>query len=116
MCSSTRGPAIAPSLVTCPISSSAVPARLAWRVSCAAHSRTCATEPGADWSVSDQTGWVESITATRGRAERALLGRLLARHVTRLLPAGAGPEQERRLADAALAAAQRPLPRDQSAA
>src|SRR3989442_1121315 len=44
MCSSTRGPAIAPSLVTWPIMKSAVPARLAWRVSCAAHSRTCATE------------------------------------------------------------------------
>src|SRR5262249_59089889 len=28
----------------------------------------CATEPGADCSVSDQTVWIESITATRGRA------------------------------------------------
>ena len=46
MCSSTRGPAIAPSLVTCPTSTSAVPAVLAKRVSCAAHSRTCATLPG----------------------------------------------------------------------
>src|SRR6187402_975812 len=72
MCSSTRGPAIAPSLVTWPTRNSAVPARLAWRVSCAAHSRTCATEPGADCSVSDHSVWIESITATLQRAEHAL--------------------------------------------
>ena len=45
---------------------SAVPARFACRVSCAAHSRTCATEPGADCSVSLHRVWIESITATAG--------------------------------------------------
>ena len=53
MCSSTRGPASAPSFVTWPTSTMAVPLLLAMRVSCAAHSRTCATEPGAEvsWSL-----------------------------------------------------------------
>ncbi len=55
MCSSTRGPASAPSLVTCPTSTSVMPVALATRVRCAAHSRTCATEPGADESVSVYT-------------------------------------------------------------
>ena len=53
MCSSTRGPAMAPSLVTWPTRMIAVPVCLAWRVSCAAHSRTCATEPGAEVSASE---------------------------------------------------------------
>ncbi len=50
MCSSTRGPASAPSLVTWPTSTIAVPLALAARVRWAAHSRTCATEPGAEVS------------------------------------------------------------------
>ena len=48
MCSSTRGPASAPSLVTCPTNTKVMPVALATRVRCAAHSRTCATDPGAD--------------------------------------------------------------------
>jgi hypothetical protein len=48
MCSITRGPASAPSLVTWPTRTTVVPLALAKRVSCAAHSRTCATEPGAE--------------------------------------------------------------------
>ena len=48
MCSSTRGPAICPSFVTWPTSSTAVPLRFAWRTSNAVHSRSCATDPGAD--------------------------------------------------------------------
>ena len=39
---------------------------LAARVRCAAHSRTCATEPGAEVSWSEYTVWIESITATAG--------------------------------------------------
>ena len=52
MCSSTRGPASWPSLVTWPTSTTAQPLALAQRVRCAAHSRTCATLPGAlvSWS------------------------------------------------------------------
>ena len=66
MCSSTRGPASAPSLVTWPTSTMQVPPALAARVRCAAHSRTCATEPGAEVSWSEYTVWIESITATAG--------------------------------------------------
>ena len=43
-----------------------MPVCLATRVSCAAHSRTCATEPGADVSCSEYSVWIESITATAG--------------------------------------------------
>jgi|GEM_PF-3711613 len=52
MCSSTRGPASAPSLVTWPTRMTAMPVALAMRVRWAAHSRTWATEPGAlvSWS------------------------------------------------------------------
>ncbi len=49
MCSSTRGPAIWPSLVTWPTSSTAVPLALAKRTSSAVHSRSCDTAPGADF-------------------------------------------------------------------
>jgi len=43
-----------------------VPLALASRVRCAAHSRTCATEPGALVSWSEYSVWIESITATAG--------------------------------------------------
>ena len=44
-CSSTRGPAIDPSFVTCPTSITAVPRSLATRISRPATSRTWPTEP-----------------------------------------------------------------------
>jgi hypothetical protein len=66
MCSSTRGPASAPSLVTWPTSTTVQPLALATRVRCAAHSRTCATEPGAEVSWSEYTVWIESITQNAG--------------------------------------------------
>ncbi|MNT08702.1 hypothetical protein D3C72_1434520 [compost metagenome] len=66
MCSSTRGPASAPSFVTWPTRMMVTPVCLAARVSCAAHSRTCATEPGAELSASEYTVWIESITTTSG--------------------------------------------------
>ena len=66
MCSSTRGPANAPSLVTCPTNTIPLPLDLANRVKCAAHSRTCATEPGALVNWSEYTVWIESITAICG--------------------------------------------------
>ena len=39
---------------------------LASRVSCAAHSRTCATLPGAEASASVYAVWIESMTTTSG--------------------------------------------------
>ena len=47
MCSTTRGPAIWPSLVTCPTRITAAPERLAKRISVCAAPRTCVTVPGA---------------------------------------------------------------------
>ena len=47
MCSSTRGPAMAPSLVTWPTSTSAKPRDLASRISSKLQARTWATVPGA---------------------------------------------------------------------
>ena len=66
MCSSTRGPASEPSLVTWPTRISVIPACFAIRVSCAAHSRTCDTDPGADCNCSEYTVWIESTTTTAG--------------------------------------------------
>ena len=72
MCSSTRGPASAPSLVTWPTSTMVMPLALAARVRCAAHSRTCATEPGAEVSWSEYTVCIESITAMLGRTAESV--------------------------------------------
>ena len=53
MCSSTRGPAKLPSLVTCPTMIMQTPVVFAKRVNCAAHSFTWATEPGAEVKASE---------------------------------------------------------------
>ena len=68
MCSSTRGPASVPSLVTWPTSTSAKPRVLASRISSAAQARTWLTVPGAESSASSQTVWMESITTTAASA------------------------------------------------
>ncbi len=67
MCSSTRGPASVPSLVTWPIITTATPSCFDMRVSCAAHSRTCATDPGADCSLFRIEG-LDRIDHDHGRA------------------------------------------------
>ena len=51
MCSTTRGPAIWPSLVTWPTRMIAAPDFLAKRISACAEPRTCVTVPGADSTV-----------------------------------------------------------------
>ena len=65
-CSSTRGPASPPSLVTWPTRTTAMPRSLASRTSRWAHSRTCTTEPGAEPSSGSMTVWMESTTTRRG--------------------------------------------------
>ena len=65
-CSSTRGPASAPSLVTWPTSTVARSRLLASRTSRAAHSRTWATDPGAEPSSGSKTVWMESTTTRSG--------------------------------------------------
>jgi hypothetical protein len=101
----TRGPASVPSLVTWPTRITLVPLDLAKRVSCAAHSRTCATEPGADVSASLQSVWMESTTrrpAARRRGVEDLLQLDLGLHA-HALPRGragasAAPPARRSLA------------------
>ena len=65
MCSSTLGPAICPSFVTWPTSSTAVPLVLAKRTSSAVHSRNCETAPGADSIRSEYMVCMESTIRTR---------------------------------------------------
>src|SRR5260221_10801520 len=66
MCSSTRGPAISPSLVTWPTSTTTKPRRLASPISSCAAPRTWLTVPGALSSVSRYIVWIESITTRSG--------------------------------------------------
>src|SRR3954449_2677032 len=68
MCSTTRGPAIWPSLVTWPTRMMAAPVLLANRISACAEARTWVTVPGADSTVSVHIVWIESITISRGTA------------------------------------------------
>ena len=66
MCSTTRGPAIWPSLVTWPTKMMAAPDFLAKRIRACAEARTWVTVPGADSTVSVHMVWIESITISRG--------------------------------------------------
>ena len=66
ICSSTRGPAMLPSLVTWPTSTSAHPLALAYRISSSAQPRTWLTVPGAPSMVSECIVWIESITSSAG--------------------------------------------------
>ena len=73
MCSSTRGPAIMPSLVTCPITNTEIPEDLARSRSRLEHSRTCETDP-ADESISAMyTVWIESTTSSSGCSAASVL-------------------------------------------
>ena len=69
MCSTTRGPAIWPSLVTWPTSITATPRFLASRTSSPAQARTWVTEPGPASCMSLQSVCTESIT-TRSKRSR----------------------------------------------
>ena len=59
ICSTTRGPAIWPSLVTWPTRMMAAPDLLAKRISACAEPRTWVTVPGADSTVSVHMVWIE---------------------------------------------------------
>ena len=67
-CSSTRGPATAPSLVTWPTRITAQSIRFAASITALAASRTCPTEPGAPVIPSACSVWIESITQAAGRS------------------------------------------------
>ena len=59
ICSTTRGPAIWPSLVTWPTRMTAAPVRLAKRISSAAEPRTWVTVPGAASTLCVHMVWIE---------------------------------------------------------
>src|SRR5260370_1103539 len=71
MCSSTRGPAMTPSLVTWPTRMTVKPRRLARRMSSCAAARTWLTVPGPLSSVSRYMVWIESMTTICGRSSRS---------------------------------------------
>ena len=62
----TRGPASAPSFVTWPTSTMAIPRRFASCTRRCAHSRTWTTEPAVDGRSGSATVWILSITTTSG--------------------------------------------------
>ena len=68
MCSSTRGPAMSPLLVTCPMMNTGMPAVFAACSSAVAHSRTCDVDPGEPVASSRNTVWIESTTSAAGRS------------------------------------------------
>jgi hypothetical protein len=76
MCSSTRGPAMLPSLVTCPTSISAKPCVFAARISSNAAARTCVTLPGAESTPSVHIVWIESITTKAASGNCVRLARM----------------------------------------
>ena len=65
-CSSRRGPASEPSLVTWPTRTMATPRRFASTTSCCAHARTCVAEPGATATRSSAIVWMLSMTTSSG--------------------------------------------------
>ena len=66
MCSSVRGPATVPSLVTWPMMQTDICVRLAICISRSVHSRTWLMLPGADGNCADATVWIESTTISDG--------------------------------------------------
>ena len=92
------GPAIEPSLVTCPTRTTAIPSPLANSISRTAASRTWPTLPAAPSSSSTVAVWIESTTTRAGRADRAtstirsdvVLGEDRDRLARRRRPAGPG--------------------------
>ena len=65
-CSSTRGPAIAPSLVTCPTRTQAMLRSLATAVRAAATARTWLTPPAVPSTAADAIVCTESTISSRG--------------------------------------------------
>jgi hypothetical protein len=90
---------MAPSLVTWPTSSTAMPRRLASSTSACAEPRTWLTVPGVLSIVSSHMVWMESITATLGASGRSRVATMSRTEV-------AAGELHRRVAQAQPLAAQ----------
>ena len=65
-CSTARGPARSPSLVTWPTRTTGTPVDLASRVSRSTHALTCAKLPADPGNSSSETVWMESTTTSAG--------------------------------------------------
>ena len=89
----TSGPAIWPSLVTWPTSSTVAPFCLAKRISASRRPCSCDTVPGADSTTGDHRVWIESITRHRRRAAFGEGGE-------DVRDIGLGREQDRRVGEA----------------
>ena len=70
ICSSTRGPAMAPSFVTWPTMNTVRPLDFASSRNCEAHSRTCETDPALESSSERYVVWIESTTSRSGLTSR----------------------------------------------
>ena len=71
MCSSTFGPAMAPSLVIWPMRMTGMPLPFAKRSSAAATSLTCVTEPAVDSTFWQYIVWTESTMTRSGATSSA---------------------------------------------
>ena len=66
MCSSTRGPAMSPPLVTCPVMTTGTPAPLAHSSRERVHSLICVALPGLEDDPSSDSVCMESTTTSGG--------------------------------------------------
>ena len=86
---------MAPSLVTWPTSSTAMPRRLASSTSACAEPRTWLTVPGVLSIVSSHMVWMESITATLGASGRSSVATMSRTEVAAVSCTGASPRPSR---------------------
>ncbi len=71
-CSSARGPATSPSLVTWPVMTTPMPSSLAMPTRASVQFRTCATPPGIWAAEGSRTAWMESTARRNGARARAV--------------------------------------------
>ena len=102
MCSITLGPAICPSLVTWPTSTSVEPLVLAWLISAEAQPLSCEMVPGAASTLSDQSVCTESMTTREGGAVLPSVATILATLVSVPSATGASRKPKSRSAHAHL--------------
>lgn len=65
-CSSVRGPATSPSLVTCSVISTEIPSALARPTKASAHRRTCDGPPASWGPAASRSAWMESTASRKG--------------------------------------------------
>ncbi len=96
MCSTTRGPASVPSLVTWPTRNSTNPRRFASRISSCAQARTWLTVPGAESRLSRYIVWIESMITTSGGCATSSVAMMSRRFIAAARSTGACSKPSRR--------------------